>query len=92
MAWSANLDKIVKSDGNVIATVTFTSDTGEKIAQDIPGNDLTKDNLTAFVSNKIQVLDVRDLAFKTLTVGPIAVPDKTPEQQAQLAALAAKTP
>lgn len=91
MAWTANLDRVSKSDnGNVIASVTFASDTGETIIQDIGGNDLTPDGLAAFCANKVQVLEVRDIAFQTfVTLGPVKLPAKTPDQQAQLDALGA---
>lgn len=87
--WTATLDKVSKNEGNVIATVTYTSDTGETQVQDIPGNNLTPDILAAHVGNRIQALEARDLAYQTLVVGPITPPQKTVEQQAQLDTLEA---
>jgi hypothetical protein len=87
--WTANLDEVTKNDGNVVAKVTFTSDKGEKIVQDIPSNSLTPDTLATFVGNRIQAFEARDLAFQTLVPGPITPPQKTVDQQAQLDTLAA---
>jgi hypothetical protein len=87
--WTANLDKLLKTDGNIIASVTYTSDTGETQTQDIPGNNLTPDTLAAFVGDRIQALEVRDAAFETLAVGPVTPPAKSLTQVAELDSLTA---
>jgi hypothetical protein len=90
--WTANLDSVAKDGQNVVVMVTFTSGiTGETYQEQIPGNNLTPDNLATYVRNVIQDLTVRDLTIQILTptIGPITIPAPTPDQQAALTALEA---
>lgn len=80
--WKAELTKPVeKRDGNVIATVKFSSDTGESFTQEVPGFDLTPDTLAAFCQRLVVLRETRDasfVAFAGVQVGPIALPRDKP--------------
>lgn len=85
MSWVRTLDKVGAKDGNVVATVTFTSDSGEVITRVIPGNDLTPERLAAFCDGFVAVLEVRDASLAAFTdlVGKPIPPGKTPSTDEQ---------
>lgn len=71
MSWTANLDSFAKDKGSVVATVTFTGPSGEKLTDSVRADSLDADELSLWASRKIRSLQRRDASATTLTLGPI---------------------
>ncbi len=68
MTWKASLMKPVeKRDGNVVATVKFSSDAGESFVQEVMASDLTETSLAAFCQRVVLSREARDRSFDGLS-------------------------
>lgn len=81
MAWNAEVLKVTKNEGNVVATVRFAETvTGETFSRDVPAQDLSPDSLAAYCQRVIVGLEARDQAAKTIAVGPVTLPRDASDQ------------
>lgn len=81
MAWTAEVIKVTKNEGNVVAAVRFAETvTGEKFERDVPAQDLSPDSLAAYCQRVIVGLEARDLAAQTIVPGPVTLPRDATDQ------------
>lgn len=79
MKWTANLDSVTKDGGNVVAMVTFSSDSGETRTERVMGDTLDAEALADWCARRIASFDARDAAYASLAVGPITLRLKAPQ-------------
>ena len=70
--WTCNVESFGKENGNVVAVVVFTPDSGEPpVKQTFRADTLTHDRLRVMCGQWIASRSARDASFATLSVGPI---------------------
>lgn len=69
--WITTLDSVTKDGGNIVAVVTFKSDSGETCTERVMGDTLDAESLADWCARRIASFEARDTAFATLAVGPI---------------------
>lgn len=89
MAWTGIIDSAAKQAANPVNILVkgriVNSVSGEVVAFEVFGNDLTDAYLNKVIAAKISAVEARDTALPAITLGTVTVAEPAPEDAARKA-------